>query len=86
MRTPDRADSGRAVGEDRFGRGRGRHAAAVRERGCRAAAWLGVPLDPSSNARHGPRISTPDSLVSVRVIPTDEEWMIASHTLDLLGA
>ncbi|WP_415872848.1 hypothetical protein [Burkholderia ubonensis] len=45
-----------------------------------------MSLDPSSNARHGPRISTPDSLVSVRVIPTDEEWMTASHTLDLLGA
>ncbi|KVK83478.1 hypothetical protein WJ47_21060 [Burkholderia ubonensis] len=28
----------------------------------------------------------PDSLVSAWVIPTDEEWMIASHTLDLLGA
>ncbi|KVO87198.1 hypothetical protein WL21_18970 [Burkholderia ubonensis] len=34
----------------------------------------------------GPCISTRDSLVSVRVIPTDEEWTIASHTLDLLGA
>ncbi|WP_431822466.1 acetate/propionate family kinase [Burkholderia sp. F1] len=69
-----------------FTAGIGEHAAAVRERVCRAAAWLGVSLDPAANARHGPRISTPDSTVSAWVIPTDEEWMIASHTLELLGA
>ncbi|MBN3786676.1 acetate/propionate family kinase [Burkholderia sp. Ac-20353] len=67
-----------------FTAGIGEHAAAIRERVCRAAAWLGVSLDPDANAHHGPRISTPGSAVSAWVIPTDEELMIASHTLDLL--
>ncbi len=46
-----------------------------------AAAWLGVRLDPAANLGHGPRISTADSPVSAWVIPTDEEPMIARHTL-----
>ncbi|HDR8928803.1 TPA: acetate/propionate family kinase [Burkholderia vietnamiensis] len=67
-----------------FTAGVGEHSAAVRERICRAAAWIGVSLDPAANARHGPRIITAGSVVSAWVIPTDEERMIASHTLDLL--
>lgn len=69
-----------------FTAGIGERAAPVRERVCRDAAWLGVFLDPAANAHHGPRISTADSAVAAWVIPTDEELMIASHTLDLLEA
>jgi acetate kinase len=47
-------------------------------------AWLGVKLDEQANASGGPRISASDSAVSVRVIPTDEELMIAQHTLALV--
>ncbi|MCC6076634.1 acetate/propionate family kinase [Pseudomonas sp. GCM10022188] len=63
-----------------FTAGIGEHALPIRERVCRAAAWLGVELDPAANAAGGPRISTPGSAVSVWVIPTDEELMIARHT------
>jgi acetate kinase len=67
-----------------FTAGIGEYAAAVRERVCRAAAWLGVSLDAQANARHGPRISDPQSAVDVWVIPTNEELMIARHALHRL--
>lgn len=69
-----------------FTAGIGEHAAPIRERVCRAAEWLGVRLDPEANARGGPRISPPGSPASAWVIPTDEELMIARHTLGLVGA
>ena len=67
-----------------FTGGIGEHAAPVRERVVKAAAWLGVTLDPAANARHGPRISA-DGAVRAWVVPTDEELMIARHTCALLG-
>jgi acetate kinase len=68
-----------------FTAGIGEHAAPIRERVCRQAAWLGVELDPLANARHGPRISTAASRTAAWVIPTNEELMIARHTRDLLA-
>ena len=53
----------------------------IRARICRGAAWLGIRLDEAANRAGSPRISTPDSQVSAWVIPTDEEHMIAEHTL-----
>nr|WP_294524361.1 hypothetical protein [uncultured Rhodopila sp.] len=47
-------------------------------------AWLGVKLDAAANASNGPRIFTPDSKVSVWVIPTNEQLMIAQHTLAII--
>ena len=67
-----------------FTAGVGEHAAALRAEICRRAAWLGVALDANANAQHGPRISAIESKVGVYVIPTDEEWMIANHTLATL--
>lgn len=67
-----------------FTGGIGEHAPPVRERVCRAAAWLGISLDVAANARHGPRISTAGSTVAAWVIPTNEELMIAQHTLERL--
>jgi acetate kinase len=67
-----------------FTAGIGEHAGAIRERVCRQAAWLGIELDAAANDRGGPRISTAGSAVGVFVIPTDEELMIATHTLALL--
>jgi len=67
-----------------FTAGIGEHSAAVRAMLCAKLAWLGVKLDPRASAANGPRISTADSAVSVWVIPTDEELMIARHTLALV--
>jgi acetate kinase len=80
--------AGAAMGLDAlvFTAGIGEHACLVRERVCHAAAWLGVELDPAANATGGPRISRPASPVAVWVLPTNEELMIARHTLATLGA
>jgi acetate kinase len=67
-----------------FTGGIGEHAPAIRERVCRDAAWLGVEPDEAANARGGPRISASGSRVSVWVVPTDEELMIARHTQRVL--
>ena len=69
-----------------FTAGIGEHAAPVREKVCRAAAWLGVELDEAANAAHGPRISRAGSRTRAWVIPTNEELMIARHTRNLLAA
>jgi acetate kinase len=63
-----------------FTAGIGENSAAIRERVCRDAAWLGVELDPAANAKGGPRINAAGSRVSAWVIPTNEELMIARHT------
>jgi acetate kinase len=62
-----------------FTAGIGEHAAVLRERVCRQAAWLGVEVDPTANAKHGPRISTAASKTAAWVILTNEELMIARH-------
>ena len=64
-----------------FTAGIGEHAAPVRARVCSDAAWLGVQLDPAANVRGGPKINSADSRVSAWVIPTNEELVIARHTL-----
>lgn len=68
-----------------FTAGIGEHAAAIRARVCRAAAWLGLALDAAANAAGGPRISTAASAASAWVIPTNEELMIARHTRQALA-
>ena len=64
-----------------FTAGIGEHAATIRARVCRDAAWLGVQLDDEANQRSGPCISARGSRATAWVIPTDEELMIARHTL-----
>ena len=68
-----------------FTGGIGEHAALIRERACRDAAWLGVELDAAANQADGPRISAASSKVSVWVTPTNEELMIARHTARVAG-
>jgi acetate kinase len=68
-----------------FTAGIGERSAEIRRRISEASAWLGVTLDPAANQKHGPRITTSGSKVSVWVIPTNEELMIARHTGALLG-
>jgi acetate kinase len=67
-----------------FTAGIGENVALIRERVCRAAAWLGIELDPEANAEHGPRITTASSRTTGWVIPTNEELMIARHTREVL--
>jgi acetate kinase len=67
-----------------FTGGIGERAPSIRLRICREAAWLGVRLDQEANARNGPCISRGGSGVSVWVVPTNEELMIALHTRRLL--
>jgi acetate kinase len=69
-----------------FTAGIGENSAFIRERVCIGAAWLGVDLDKDANDAGGPRISKEGSRVSVWVIPTNEELVIASHTKRLLGS
>ena len=64
-----------------FTGGIGEHAAPVRAKICRAAAWLGIKISESANQANALQISTDTSKVSVWVIPTDEEQVIARHTL-----
>lgn len=68
-----------------FTAGIGEHSAVVRSRLCARLAWLGVHLDEQANTANQLCISTPDSAVSVWVIPTNEELMIARHTFELAG-
>lgn len=67
-----------------FTAGIGEHAAPVRTAAGERLAWLGVRIDAAANARGEGVISSPESLVEVRVIPTDEEAMIARHTLETI--
>jgi acetate kinase len=67
-----------------FTAGIGEHSAPVRAAVCAKFAWQGVKLDEAANSSGGPRISTQDSRVSVWVIPTNEDLMIAQHTLALI--
>jgi len=66
-----------------FTAGIGARSAEIRRRVCDDSAWLGIALDEAANDRHGPRISAPESAVSVWALPTDEELVIARHTLKL---
>jgi acetate kinase len=68
-----------------FTAGIGENSAEIRRRICESSSWLGVIVDGHANAARGPRISAPQSKVSVWVIPTNEELVIARHTGSLLG-
>jgi len=68
-----------------FTAGIGEHAAPVRAAAGERLGWLGLRIDAAANARGDAVISAPDSRVEVRVIPTDEEAMIARHTLETIG-
>ena len=67
-----------------FTAGVGENAPAVREAVARRLAWLGLDLDPAANAAGKGCISRPRSRIACYVIPTDEELMIARHTLRVL--
>ncbi len=67
-----------------FTGGIGERAAPVRAKIVARCRWLGGDLDTAANGAHGPRISTAGARAPVWVIPTDEEGVIARHTLSLV--
>ena len=67
-----------------FTAGIGENSVSIRARIAERLGWLGVSLDPAANGCHSLRISRADSRIPVYVVPTDEELMIAQHTLSLL--
>jgi acetate kinase len=69
-----------------FTAGIGENAPAIREAVLRRLSWLGVELASLANAKNELRISRKRSRVACFVIPTDEELMIARHTLTVLRA
>ncbi|MDX2483373.1 MAG: acetate/propionate family kinase [Pseudodonghicola sp.] len=66
-----------------FTAGIGEHSADIRARICAGCAWLGLRLSPDANTRGDGVITAPDSRVTARVIPTNEELMVARHTASL---
>jgi acetate kinase len=69
-----------------FTGGIGERAAPVRWEACQGLEHLGLWLDPERNTAHADTVSRPDSRCMVRVIPTDEDLMIARHTLAALSS
>ena len=67
-----------------FTAGIGENSATIRARIAEQLAGSASTLDPAENARHARQISRSDSRIPVYVVPTDEELMIAQHTLSLL--
>ncbi len=68
-----------------FTGGIGEHAAAIRARICERLEFLGVSLHEARNTAHAPIISRDGGRVTVRVIPTDEERMLARHAAAIVS-
>ncbi len=68
-----------------FTAGIGENSPPMRARIAERLAWLGIGLDATANNAGSTLISKKDSRVPVYVIPTNEELMIARHTLELLS-
>ncbi|AEG06973.1 acetate/propionate family kinase [Sinorhizobium meliloti] len=69
-----------------FTAGVGENSPSIRARIVEGLAWLGAELDPAANEAGAALISTAESRVAVHVLQTDEELMIARHTLALISA
>lgn len=67
-----------------FTAGIGENAPVIRKLVGERLAWLGVAIDADANTAGRPVISLASSRVTVRIVPTDEETMIAKHTLAIV--
>ena len=67
-----------------FTAGIGEHSPQIRSAIIAGCEWLGLQLDASANTRAAPCISKPGSRVEAWIIPTNEELIIARHTLAVL--
>jgi len=68
-----------------FAGGIGENAPVVRSRICDGLGFLGIELEENRNAVNDGVISTEASRVAIRVMHTDEEWMIAKTVCRVLG-
>ena len=68
-----------------FTAGIGEHASEIRSRVCARCAWLGIVIDEPANRTGQMRITSEASSVRVYIVPTDEEKMIAEHTVKTLA-
>lgn len=70
-----------------FTGGVGENQTGTRQKVCESLAFMGVEIDNELNAKSRGKeveLSTPNSKIKVVVVPTDEEFMIASDTLEIL--
>ena len=68
-----------------FSGGIGEHAAEIRSEICAGLGFLGIRIDPTRNGAHAPVISSNDQSVTIRIIPTNEERMMALHCVRLFN-
>jgi acetate kinase len=68
-----------------FTAGIGENSPTIRARVADRLAWLGAALDPAANAERRALLSKSDSRVALWLVPTDEELMIARHTISVLA-
>ncbi|MDJ0941975.1 MAG: acetate/propionate family kinase [Kiloniellales bacterium] len=69
-----------------FTAGVGENAPEVRRDICERLAWLGISVDDEANRQNAAQISRKGTRPLVYVVPTDEERMIATHALRIVGA
>lgn len=70
-----------------FTGGVGENQTGTREKVCKSFSYMGLKIDEALNSGSRGKevlLSTPDSSVKVVVIPTDEEYMIASDTMEII--
>ena len=68
-----------------FTAGIGENSPTMRARIAQRLAWLGIRLDSEANRERRTVISAQESRIPVYVVPTNEELMIARHTLEALS-
>jgi len=68
-----------------FTAGIGENSSVMRQRIAEKLRWLGADLDPACNENGETLISTRDSRISLFMLPTDEELMIARHTFAVVA-
>ncbi len=69
-----------------FTAGIGENSVAIRSRIAKRLTWIGAELDSLANENQSTLISRPKSRINLYVVPTDEELMIAKHTLAVIAA
>jgi acetate kinase len=69
-----------------FTAGVGENSPVIRHKVCQGLGWLGISIDQDENRRGSTCISPKEHAPSVWVIPTDEEGVIASHTLAVVSS
>jgi acetate kinase len=68
-----------------FTAGIGENSASLRAKVAEKLVWLGAELNPAANNTAQTKISTPNSRLAILVVPTNEELMIARHTLAIVS-